>query len=158
MQTERQSLSKSPLIGTSIKKLFPLANQIAGKPIEEAIVQMRFSKRKAAQDVKKHLEYARDEAIVKRGMGLGQVGATEEEAQDGEGSKRQRLQERMRIVEDKKGTKRVVIDSTQIYVDQAWVGRGSYSKSPSFRARGRVDMLRHPTTSESPLIPGQDCL
>ena len=149
MQTERQSLSKSPFIGTSIKKLFPLANQIAGKPIEEAIVQMRFSKKKAAQDVKKHLEYARDEAIVKRGMGLGQVGSTDEEAQDGEGTKKQNLQDKTRIVEDKNGTKRVVNDPTQIYVDQAWVGRGSFSVSPSYRARGRVDLLKHPTTSKS---------
>ena len=151
MQTERQSLSKSPFIGTSIKKLFPLANQIAGKPIEEAIVQMRFSKKKAAQDVKKHLEYARDEAIVKRGMGLGQVDGTEEEAQDGEGAKKERHQNRMRIVEDKKGTKRVVSDPTQIYVDQAWVGRGSWSFSRSYRARGNVHRLRHPTTSKLPL-------
>ena len=149
MQTERQSLSKSPFMGTSIKKLFPLANQIAGKPIEEAIVQMRFSKKKAARDVKSHLEYARDEAIVKRGMGLGQVGDTEEEAQDGEGAKR----ERMRIVEDKKGTKRVVNDPTQIYVDQAWVGRGSFSFSRSYRARGNVHLLRHPTTSKCLQVP-----
>ena len=149
MQTERQSLSKSPFIGTSIKKLFPLANQIAGKPIEEAIVQMRFSKKKAAQDVRKHLEYARDEAIVKRGMGLGQVGRTDEEAHDGEGTKKQGLQDKMRIVEDKNGLKRVVNDPTQIYVDQAWVGRGSFSRSPEYRARGRVNLLKHPTTSKS---------
>ena len=153
MQTERQSLSKSPFWGTSIKKLFPLANQIAGKPIEEAIVQMRFSKKKAAQDVKKHLEYARNEAIVKRGMGLGQVGAVDEKAQGGEGLIRQPPQERMRIVEDKKGTKRVVTDPTQIYVDQAWVGRGSYSTTPSFRGKSRVHYLKHPTTSESLLYP-----
>ena len=149
MQTERQSLSKSPFIGTSLKKLFPLANQIAGKPITEAIVQMRFSKKKAAQDVKKHLEYALNEAIVKRGMGLGRVGATEDEAKDGEGTKGQRPQERMRIVKDKKGTKRVVNDPTDIYVDQAWVGRGSYTSSLDYRAMGRTYRLQHPTTSES---------
>ena len=49
----------------------PLARQIAGKPIEEAIVQMRYSQKKAAGDVRRHLEFARDEAVVRRGMGLG---------------------------------------------------------------------------------------
>ena len=153
MQTERQSLAKSAFIKTSIKKLFPLANQIAGKPIEEAIVQMRFSKKKAAQDVKKHLEYARDEAIVKRGMGLGRVPqGVEGEGPDAEGAEKEKEQVRHRIVEDKHGKKRVVVDPTQMYVDQAWVGRGSYSKSPSCRARGRTDVLMHPTTSESSLV------
>ena len=153
MQTERQSLSKSPFIKTSVKKLFPLARQIAGKPIEEAIVQMRFSKKKAAQDVKKHLEYARDEAIVTRGMGLGQVqqdaNAADEQEQDLDSAEKEKVQVRPRIVEDRKGTRRVVADPTQMYVDQAWVGRGSYSKSPSCRARGKTDVLMHPTTSKS---------
>ncbi|KAL8785756.1 MAG: hypothetical protein Q9195_008499 [Heterodermia aff. obscurata] len=116
MQTERQSLSKSPWIGTSVKKLFPLANQIAGKPIQEAIVQMRFSKKKAARDVKTHLEYALNEAIVKRGMGLGGMA-------DAEGTKGP---EGMRIVEDKKGTKRVVKHPTEIYIDQAWISTSYY--------------------------------
>ena len=153
MQTERQSLAKSAFIKTSIKKLFPLANQIAGKPIEEAIVQMRFSKKKAAQDVKKHLEYARDEAIVKRGMGLGQVPQGVEGAgHNGEGAEKEKEQVRHRIVEDKHGKRRVVVDPTQMYVDQAWVGRGSFSKSPSPRARGKTDLLMHPTTSKFSLV------
>ncbi|KAL2071701.1 hypothetical protein VTL71DRAFT_12936 [Oculimacula yallundae] len=51
---ERVLLSKSHDFKTSVKKLVPLAKQIAGKTVEEAIVQMRFSKKKAAQDVKAH--------------------------------------------------------------------------------------------------------
>merc|ERR1712098_1032136 len=69
---ERVLLSKSHDFQTSVKKLVPLAKQIAGKTVEEAIVQMRFSKKKVAKDVKEHLEHARNEAIIRRGMGLGQ--------------------------------------------------------------------------------------
>ena len=138
MQTERQHLARSRFMKTSIKKLFPLARQIAGKPIEEAIVQMRFSKKKAAAEVKKHLEYARNEAIVKRGMELGE-----------EKAERPKDQTKGQVVEDKNGTRRWVSDRTNIYVDQAWVGRGSYTKELSFRARGRINILRHPTTSKS---------
>ncbi|KAG8529575.1 uncharacterized protein KY384_006212 [Bacidia gigantensis] len=68
---ERECTSKSPMFKTSVKKLGPLARQIAGKPLGEAMVQMRFSKKKAARDVLKHLVLARSTAIVKRGMGLG---------------------------------------------------------------------------------------
>lgn len=135
MRTERQHLAKSHFFKTSIKKLFPLARQIAGKPIEEAIVQMRFSKKRAAAEVKEHLEYARDEATVARGMGLGDKATND-------GRKGQ-------VVEDKNGIKRWVSNKTNMYVDQAWVGRGSYTKEPSYRAKGRVDVLRHPTTSKS---------
>lgn len=147
MQTERQSLSKSEFFKTSIKKLYPLARQIAGKPLAEAIVQMRFSKKKAALDIKRHLEYARDEAVVKRGMGLGQVQAEEQEGGEGRGAK-EKMGAWPRIVQDKKGKKRVVADPTSMYVDQAWVGRGSYTMSPSCRARGKTDILRHPKTSK----------
>ncbi|KAL8964678.1 MAG: hypothetical protein Q9183_004285, partial [Haloplaca sp. 2 TL-2023] len=198
-RTERESLCKSQFIFTSIKKLMPLARQIAGKPIEEAIIQMRFSKKKAARDVKKHLEYARDEAIVKRGMGLGMVqpeveqardakdmpasakqsngrlppaleeGATQEATPEAEGPQGVQLlstakaedppqgaeqstpspQQRPGIVvEDKKGKRRLVTDTSSIYVDEAWVGRGSYSVLEyDFRARGRLHKLKSPETS-----------
>lgn len=147
-RTEREHLAKSHWFKTSVKKLFPLARQIAGKPIEEAIVQMRFSKKRAAYDVKKHLEYARDEAIVRRGMGLGgvpeAVAETGKTGTEGDGSAGL---PKGQIVEDKNGKQRWVTDKTNMYVDQAWVGRGSYTISPSYRAKGRVDLLRHPTTS-----------
>ena len=152
MRTERESVSKSDFFKTSVKKLYPLARQITGKPLAEAIVQMRFSKKKVALDVKTHLEYARDEAVVRRGMGLGLVrvkedGEAEEGGElDGNGSEEKRGAW-PRLIQDKKGKKRVVADPTAMYVDQAWVGRGSYTLSPSCRARGKTDILRHPKTS-----------
>lgn len=69
-RTERSHLSKSRFLATSIKKLAPLARQIAGKTLDEAILQMRFSSKKAAQEVRQHLIQARNEAIVQAGMGL----------------------------------------------------------------------------------------
>lgn len=147
LRTERFSVCKSELFKTSVKKLGPLARQIAGKPIEEAIVQMRFSKKKAAADVKKHLEYARDEAIVRRGMGLGMVKPQEAREGEGEGEKLE-PQATMKPITfvDKKGKRRTVTDLSSIYVDQAWVGRGKYGKEPEYRARGRLNILRPPYT------------
>jgi len=133
-RTERELLAKSQDFKTSIKKLNPLARQIKGKTIEEAIVQMRFSKKKAARDVLEHLEHARDEAIVKRGMGLGKVNG-------------QAMDQEVKIVtKDKKRVK--VNDPTRIYVDQAWVGSGLYTSSPDHRARGQIFMMKNPTTSK----------
>lgn len=151
LRTERFSVSKSELFKTSVKKLGPLARQIAGKPIEEAIVQMRFSKKKAAAEVKKHLEYARDEAIVRRGMGLGMVKPQEAGEGEGEGGREEVEAEaeatmKTIVFEDKKGKRRTVTDPSSIYVDQAWVGRGKYGRVPEYRARGRVNILRPPTT------------
>lgn len=74
-RTERAHTSKSHFFKTSVKKLAPLARQIAGKSIDEAILQMRFSSKKAAAEVQKHLIQARNEAIVMRGMGVPPVGA-----------------------------------------------------------------------------------
>ncbi len=131
-RTERQSLSKSEMLKTSVKKLGPLARQIAGKSVEDAIVQMRFSAKKAAKDVKEHLEFARNEAVVRRGMGLGEP----------EGTKGKEVE-----IELKNGKRRLVRDRTGLYVDEAWVGRGKYGKEPEHRARGRINMLRPPETS-----------
>ena len=104
---------------------------------------MRFSKKKVAADVLKHLEYARDEAVVRRGMGLGAVANVGETGEQGQEARK--LEEV--VIADKKGKKRVVKDRTQIYVDQAWVGRGSYGLKPDYRARGMVGRMRPPTTS-----------
>lgn len=156
-RTERESLCKSSFFKTSIKKLYPLARQIARKPIEEAIIQMRFSKKRVARDVKKHLEYARDEAIVKRGMGLGMVKPEESEAAENEESgvdtKLKSDHENKAnwpgmVVEDKKGKRRFVNDTSSIYVDEAWVGRGTYRGILEYRARGRVNVLKCPETSK----------
>lgn len=155
-RTERESLCKSQFYKTSVKKLMPLARQIAGKPIEDAIIQMRFSKKRVAKDVKKHLEYARDEAIVKRGMGLGSVkpeADTVVDVDEGiEGTEEKGGQEQQwpgMVVKDKKGKRRYVADKSSIYVDEAWVGRGPYGRDFDHRARGQVNLLRPPETSKS---------
>jgi ribosomal protein L22 len=156
-RTERQSVSKSHFFKTSVKKLGPLARQIAGKKVEDAIVQMRFSRKKAAQDVLKHLEYARDEAIVRRGMGLGGMKVEGEEGEQIKGKEGEAGVEGGVVVE-KSGRKRVVRDKTEMYVDQAWVGRGTYGRSLDYRARGQINVMRPPTTSESffisPMVEG----
>ncbi|KAL9021599.1 MAG: hypothetical protein Q9185_001247 [Variospora sp. 1 TL-2023] len=146
-RTERESLCKSQFFKTSVKKLMPLARQIAGKPIEDAIIQMRFSKKRVAKDVKKHLEYARDEAIVKRGMGLGLIrsGAGAPKATGESGQPNEQLPGM--VVEDKKGKRRYVTDTSSMYVDEAWVGRGTYGRDYDVRARGRANILRPPETS-----------
>lgn len=68
LQTEKAHTAKSHFFKTSLKKLGPLARQIAGKNIDDAIVQMRFSVKKAAGDVLGHLNQARNEAVLKRAM------------------------------------------------------------------------------------------
>lgn len=134
-RTERESLSKSAWIKTSVKKLGALARQIAGKPIEEAIIQMRFSPKKAAEEVKKHLEQARDAAVVERGMGLGEA----------EGTKGDPVEIQLKDEKRKR-----ITDRTSIYIDQAWVGRGQYGFGYDYRARGRLNTLRLPWTSKHP--------
>lgn len=138
LRTERSHLSKSPWIKASIKKLYPLARQIAGKPLTEAMVQMRFSKKKAAKDILRHLEIARDQAVVVKGMGLGAVGEEKGEKEA-----------KQVVIEDKKGKKRAVKDLSQMYIDEAWVGRGKYEQGMDYRARGAGNRLYLPHTSES---------
>jgi ribosomal protein L22 len=128
---ERELLSKSHNIKTSVKKLGPLARQIAGKSVEEAIVQMRFSKKKAAIEVRKQLEHARNEAIVRRGMGLGLLGG-------------QKISPT--VIKTKDGKRIKVNDPTALYVDQAWVGKGDYGITPDHRARGQINLMHNPTT------------
>ena len=41
------------------------------------------------------------------------------------------------------------MDPGEMYISQAWVGRGTYGKGLNHRARGRIDMLRLPYTSKS---------
>lgn len=165
MQTEREHKSKSEMMKTSTKKLGMLARQIQGKTIEEAIVQMRFSKKKIAQDIKAYLEAVRDEAIVMRGMGLSQVGADTTTSPitanlntattDITGT-----QPRAAVVSPsspldiqlKDGKRHTVTDTSEIFIEEAWVGRGKYGKLPDFRARGRVFIMRTPWTSLSVVL------
>ncbi|KAJ5306083.1 hypothetical protein PENANT_c024G03304 [Penicillium antarcticum] len=134
-RTEREQLSKSHFFKTSVKKLGPLARQIAGKNIDEAILQMRFSKKKAAQDVLGHLEHAKNLAIVRSGMGLGAE----------KGSK-------PLTVILKSGERKKIEKPTDIYIQQAWVNRGPYGHEMDHRARGQINMMRPPTTGLSVLL------
>ncbi|KAF7719717.1 Uncharacterized protein PECH_008903 [Penicillium ucsense] len=133
-RTERESLSKSHWFKTSVKKLGPLARQIAGKPLDEAILQMRFSKKKAAKDVLGHLEHAKNVATVRAGMGLGLPTGTSAEPV---------------TVTLKSGERKKITDPTSIYVQQAWVNRGPYGFGMDHRARGQINRLRPPTAGLS---------
>ncbi|KAL3477723.1 ribosomal protein L22/L17 [Aspergillus californicus] len=139
MRTERESLSKSHWFKTSLKKLGPLARQIAGKSIDDAIIQMQFSKKKAAKDVVEHLKHAKNVAVVRSGMGLGAVGPDAE------------AQKPVSIML-KSGERKQVTDDTAIYIDQAWVNRGPYGVDYDHRARGQINKLRPPHTSLSVVL------
>ena len=149
LRTERFHSAKSPFIKTSVKKLGPLARQIAGKTVDEAMIQMRFSKKKAAQDVLKHLKYVRDQAVVAKGMGLGKdIGAGIDRPPPNALEAKWKKMGRV-VVEDKDGKRRVVTDRSAMYIDQAWVGRGKYDFATDYRARGQGHRLHLPYTSKS---------
>lgn len=161
-RTEREHLAKSHNMKTSVKKLGNLARQIAGKQIDDAITQMRFSRKKVAQDVLKQLEHVRDEAVVMRGMGLGDVevqtpaftldSSPTDETGTAVRVARAEKQDEPKHIQLKSGKRHVVTDRSQIYIDQAWVGRGPYGKLPDYRARGRMYIMRTPFTSISLLL------
>lgn len=134
--SERELLHKSHFMATSLKKLVMLSRQIIGKPVDNAIAQMRWSKKKMAQEVKYYLEEARDRAITERGMGLGKV--------KGE------VFEKSKEIVTKDGKRIEVKDPTTMYVAQSWVGRGEWrAKSIDYKGRGRMGLIHHPSTSES---------
>jgi ribosomal protein L22 len=143
-RTEREHLHKSEFFPTSVKKLMLVARQIAGKNVDDALIQLRFSKKKIAKDVMKHLEYARDNAIVSKGMGLGGVSSS---SVDDKNTELTKVEEKTVDLVEKNGKVRKV-KPTSIYIDQAWVGRGEYFNMLLPRARGRADVLRRPHTSE----------
>lgn len=173
-RSERAHTVKSHNMKTSVKKLGMLARQITGKTVEDAITQMRFSKKRVAQEVLAQLEAARDEAIVARGMGLGKIKETRpaplEEGQDEAAAADASTPAtetsptlitttvgpsvgfRPLDIQLKDGTRHTVTDPAAIYIDQAWVGRGPYGKLPDFRARGRVFLMRTPWTSLSVVL------
>lgn len=162
LRTERSSLYKSTFLPTSVKKMTKILNQIQGKTVSEALVQLRFSPKKIARDIYKGLIIAQDEAIAARGMGLGDKNALKKwiEQRNEVASTLANLDEKtpktkgvQQVIELKDGKKKLVKDATEIYIDQAWCGRGESWKSPEFRARGKVNMLTHRTTSTSYLSP-----
>ena len=147
LRTERFHSATSPFLKTSVKKLGGLARQIAGKPIEEAMIQMRFSRKKAAQDVLKHLKYVRDQAVVGKNMGLGKGIGAGVEKPPAKGLEAELEKKGKILVEDRDGKKRVVTDRSRIYIDEAWVGRGKFNFAMDRRARGVRHRLRLPYTS-----------
>ncbi|KAK4151294.1 ribosomal protein L22/L17 [Chaetomidium leptoderma] len=154
-RTERQLTSVSPFLPTSTKKLVMLARQIQGKTVSEALVQMRFSKKKMAQEVRYQLEIARDTAIVARGMGMGGASAAAaakakaEAGADG-GEVRASSDGKTVEIQTKDGKWIKIDDPTRMYVAEAWVNRGKWrGKRPDYRARGRLNMKMKPKTSIS---------
>jgi ribosomal protein L22 len=138
--TERQLLHKSEFLPTSVKKLVMLARQIAGKPVDDAITQMQWSKKKMAAELKYYLEEARDLAVAQRGMGLGRV--------NGE------LFQKPRKIQTKEGKWIEINDPTQLYVAQSWVGRGPWrGKEIDYKGRGRMGVIQHPSTSTLITLP-----
>ncbi|KOS20720.1 54S ribosomal protein L22 [Escovopsis weberi] len=132
--TERELVHKSHFLPTSVKKLVMLARQIAGKPVDEAITQMKWSKKKMAAEIKYYLEEARDLAVAQRGMGLGQVNSE--------------LFDKPRKIQTKEGKWLEITDPSRMYVAQSWVGRGAWrGKSIDYKGRGRMGIMQHPTTS-----------
>lgn len=137
-RTERESRMASPWLPTSVKKLVMLARQVAGKPVDEALTQMRYSKKKMAAEVRTELEKAMELAVVARGMGLG---ATDKV---GGGKKREPVR-----IKTKDGKWMDVADPTKVYIAEAFVNRGPWR----FRrlvagSRGRSSIHYSPATSE----------
>ncbi|KAL4954068.1 ribosomal protein L22 [Aspergillus filifer] len=147
MRTERESLAKSVWIKTSVKKLGPLARQIAGKNIDEAIVQMQFSKKQAAKSVLEHLKHAKNTAIVRSGMGLGAAPTV-----NADGEQVTPPPAKPVTIISKTGEKKTITDPSSIYIAQAWVNRGPFEKGWNHRARGRIEILNKPWTSLSVLL------
>lgn len=175
LRTERFSLSKSHFFKTSIKKLVPLARQIASKTIDEAVLQMRFSKKKAARDVLDHLRHAKDQAIVQKGMGLGLETPADlakrhpnpskirspSASASASASKKEEvalmpsatiLSPRQARPQPDEPQPLSNADPSRIYISQAWVNRGPYDKEAEFRAFGRTNLLRPPHTGISVLL------
>lgn len=151
-RTERQLLHKSMPIPTSTKKLVHLARQISGKTLEDALVQMRFSKKKMAKEVMWHLEEARDMAVVERGMGLGRVLQQKQHQEDG--SESAASSPSAIKIQTKDGKWLEITDPSRIYIDQAWVGKGIFrSVQPEYRARGRINRRWSPSSCKFFLPP-----
>ncbi|KAI1821476.1 ribosomal protein L22/L17 [Xylaria intraflava] len=130
--TEKEYTLKSGTIPTSTKKLVHLSHQIAGKSIDDAITQMRFSKKKMARELKFYLESAKYGAIAARGMGLGE--------KNGE------IFDEERNIVTKDGKRLAVRDPTALYVEQSWVTKGPYRGARRlYHARGRGSVAWRPT-------------
>lgn len=136
-RTEREMRYRSPFLPTSVKKLMHVARQVADKNVDDALVQMQYSKKKISREVAHFLRLAVDRAVVEHGMGLGKT--------NGEAPL-----EKPRKIKDSEGRWMEVSDPTRIYIAQAWVGRGPWrGQRIVYRGRGRKAMHKKPSTSES---------
>lgn len=152
-RTERSHTSASHFFKTSMKKLAPLTRQIAGKSLDEAILQMRFSRKKVAKDVHEHLLEARNQAITAKGMGLKEDRTlAESKALLRDPSQSRPLPNETPLKTKRPGT---TPDPTEIYVAEAWTNRGQYGREPDFRARGRANVMRPPHTGMTVVLKEQ---
>ncbi|KAI0120967.1 ribosomal protein L22/L17 [Xylariales sp. AK1849] len=132
--SEKEMTHKSELLNTSTKKLMFLSRQVAGKTVDEAITQMRYSKKKMGAELLYQLKEARDKAIASRGMGLGQV--------NGE------VFDKPRKIQAKDGRFLEIQDPSNLYVDQAWVGKGRpRGLRIQYHSRGRMSRMIKPSAS-----------
>ncbi|KAI1850273.1 hypothetical protein JX266_004131 [Neoarthrinium moseri] len=130
--TEKELTLKSENLNTSYKKLMFLTRQISGKTLDDALTQMRYSKKKTAPEIIYLLKEARDRAVVSRGMGLGKVNGD--------------TLDKTRKIQTKDGKWIEVRDPTSLYVDQAWVGIGQdRGLRIQYHARGRMSKMVKPS-------------
>ena len=141
LKQERFHMHGSSFFKSSMKKLVPLARQIAGKSVGDALIQLRFSKKLAARRIAAELRIARDEAIVSKGMGLGHI----MEATDGTSTG---LVEEEEVPLKEVNGKVRMVKPTAMYIDQAWINKGKSNHSVEYRARGQQNILTHRHTSE----------
>lgn len=181
-RTEREHLMRSHYFKTSYKKLMPLARQIRGKTVAEALLQMRFSPKRAAREVFAQLSRARDEAIVQKGMGLDPGPVTTAAAQiastatglpilpdalvnpDSELYRKAALPVPAQVKLKGERTRKIGAPQT-LYVSQAWINKGpdrtdmtAGNEMYDYRARGKMYKLKRPTTSISFLLKEQRTL
>lgn len=144
-RTERKHVFKTGLLPTSVKKLVHLSRQIRGKTVSEALVQMQFSKKKMAREVKNELLRAEAQAIVTRGMGLGKAAAKKKDAAAAAAAE---TPEPVKI-QTKDGKHMEIRDPTRMYIAETFVNKGPIrGVELDYRARGRVFKMSKPTTSE----------
>ncbi|KAI0018677.1 ribosomal protein L22 [Xylariomycetidae sp. FL0641] len=124
-ENEHMYTARSNKLPTSVKKLNPLARQIAGLTVEDAITQMHYSKKKMSNMIAFQLEMARDRAIVARGMGLG--------VPNGE------VFTKPKKIKTKDGRWIEITDPSRMYVDEAWVTKGGqHIDRIEYMGRGRA--------------------
>ena len=112
-QTKGARHTKKNISG-SVFKLNLLAKQISGKPVSEALTQLKFSSKRRAQTVANTIQTACNMADSYHGL-----------------------------------------QPEELYVSQAITGRGSYSRRPHYRARGKFDFIRK-TSSHLTVIVSED--